>query len=149
MAKQMRNYLKNLNIVGAICIYHEGDMCKYSIDNLLEHCDKICISMDYPDEKTLAIIEKGHEIKGIYLFGSGVYNLVKDADTGNILKNLPDQLQEFCSSNNIQIGGCSTWISFTGLKSEDFIGAACQMGLGELSEWVEESDNVIVFGAGG
>jgi sulfur relay (sulfurtransferase) complex TusBCD TusD component (DsrE family) len=95
-----------------------------------------------------AIIKKGHEIRGIYLFGSGVYNIKSGAHTGDEVRNLPEKLQNFCLENNIEIGGCSTWLSFTGIKKEEFIENGCIMGLGELSEWVEESDNVIFFGTG-
>ncbi len=96
-----------------------------------------------------SIIKKGHSIKGIYLFGSGVYNIKKDAHTGDEVRNLPERLQEFCTMNNVKLGGCSTWLSFTGIKSDEFINGACQMGLGELSDWVVESDKVIFFGTGG
>jgi len=96
-----------------------------------------------------AILDKGHEIKGFYFFGSGVYNIKKDADTGTLVRNLPERLEKFCSENKIQMGGCSTWLSFTGMVPEEFIQGACVKGLGELSEWAEESDKLIVFGTGG
>ena len=95
-----------------------------------------------------AILRKGHTIKGFYFFGSGVFSIKKDADTGNLLRNLPEHLENFCSQNQIEVGGCSTWISFTGMKEEEFIKGACIKGLGELSEWVEDSENIIFFGTG-
>lgn len=95
-----------------------------------------------------AILKKGHQIRGIYLFGSGVYNIKGEANTGTEMRNLPERLQQFCSKNSIELGGCSTWISITGIKKEEFIQGACQIGLGELSEWVEACDKVIYFGAG-
>jgi len=96
-----------------------------------------------------AILKKGHEIRGIYLFGSGVYNIKGGVHTGSQLRNLPELLQNFCLDNNIKLGGCSTWISLTGIKEEEFIQGSRPIGLGELSEWVEESDKLIVFGTGG
>jgi len=40
-------------------------------------------------------------------------------------------------------------MNFTGLKSEELVKNASQVGLGGLSEWMAESDKVIVFGPGG
>lgn len=95
-----------------------------------------------------SILKKGHSIKGIYLYGSGVYNLKKDSNTGKEFRNLPKGLNDFCKDNNIQLGGCSTWVSFAGIGDQEIIEAASQKGLGELSEWIEDSDNLIVFGGG-
>jgi len=52
----MRNFLKQLNIVGGVNVWSEGDMCKYAIDNLLKWCDKVVIMMDNSDEYTTNII---------------------------------------------------------------------------------------------
>lgn len=95
-----------------------------------------------------AILKKGHIIKGFYFYGSGVFSIKRDADTGNLLRNLPERLESFCSEHEIEVGGCSTWISFVGMKEEELIQGACIKGLGELSEWAEESDKLIVFGTG-
>lgn len=96
-----------------------------------------------------AIIKKGHQILGIFFYGSGVYNVNKDVNVGSTMRNLPKRLEEFISNYPIGLSACSTWISFTGLKNEEFIHGACQVGLGGLSEWMAQSDRVIVFGPGG
>jgi sulfur relay (sulfurtransferase) complex TusBCD TusD component (DsrE family) len=96
-----------------------------------------------------ALIRKGHKILGIFFYGSGVYNVKGDINTGTSIRNLPKKLETFCESNNINISACSTWISITGLNPNDFITGACQVGLGGLSEWMANSDRVIVFGSGG
>ena len=75
-------------------------------------------------------------------------NLKKDSNTGNEFRNLPKQLNDFCNENKVPLGGCSTWMSFTGIGDQEIIKAATQKGLGELSEWIEDSDNLIVFGGG-
>ncbi|MFX1570583.1 MAG: DsrE/DsrF/TusD sulfur relay family protein [Promethearchaeota archaeon] len=96
-----------------------------------------------------AMIEKGHEILGIFLYGSGVYNIkertLKDATT----RNLSNRLKEFCKKNNAEPIACSTWISFTGIKVEEFIDGAAREGLGGLSDLIARSDKVIFFGPGG
>jgi len=96
-----------------------------------------------------AIIKKGHEILGIFLYGSGVYNIKGDILTDDSTRNLPEKLANFCKSHNAKLAACSTWISFTGIKSSEFIEGACQEGLGGLSDLIARSDRVIFFGPGG
>jgi len=40
-------------------------------------------------------------------------------------------------------------MNFTGLKPDELIENASQVGLGDLSKWMAESDKIIVFGPGG
>ena len=68
-----------------------------------------------------AAIRKGHEIMGIFFFGTGVYNLKKDISCGSSIRNIPEKIEQFSKENNIPISGCSTWVSITGLKQEEFI----------------------------
>lgn len=81
-----------------------------------------------------AIIEKGHEILGIFFYGSGVYNIKKDVLTDDSTINFPERLEKFCIKNNAKLAACSTWINFSGIKSSEFIEGACQEGLGGLSD---------------
>ena len=64
-------------------------------------------------------------------------------------RNLPDRLDKFCSKHNAKLAACSTWISFTGIQSQEFIEGACREGLGGLSDLIARSDRVIFFGPGG
>jgi len=95
-----------------------------------------------------AILKKGHQILGIFFYGSGVYNVKRDINISSTMRNLPERLENFIKKNSLNLSACSTWVNFTGLKSDDFIEGARQVGLGELSEWMAESDRVIVFGPG-
>ena len=95
-----------------------------------------------------AILKKGHQILGIFFYGSGVYNIKREINISSSMRNLPERLENFIKKNNLNLSACSTWVNFTGLKSEDFIDEARQVGLGGLSEWMAESDRVIVFGPG-
>lgn len=95
-----------------------------------------------------AILKKGHQILGIFFYGSGVYNIKREINISSNMRNLPERLENFIKKNNLNISVCSTWVNFTGLKSDDFIEEAHQVGLGGLSEWMAESDRVIVFGPG-
>jgi len=95
-----------------------------------------------------AILKKGHQILGIFFYGSGVYNVKCEINISSTMRNLPERLENFIKKNSLNLSVCSTWVSFTGLKSDDFIEEARQVGLGGLSEWMAESDRVIVFGPG-
>ena len=95
-----------------------------------------------------AIIAKGNTIKGIFLYGSGAYNMKKDLDTGNHVRNLPQKLSDFAKEANVPIAGCQTWIGLTGIKEDTYIEGSKNEGLGELSNWSGESKKLIVFGAG-
>jgi len=95
-----------------------------------------------------AILKKGHQILGIFFYGSGVYNVKREINISSTMRNLPERLEHFTKKNNLNLSVCSTWVNFTGLKSDDFIEEARQVGLGGLSEWMAESDRVIVFGPG-
>ncbi|NHJ21972.1 MAG: hypothetical protein EAX91_13580 [Candidatus Lokiarchaeota archaeon] len=96
-----------------------------------------------------AILKNGHKILGIFFYGSGVYSARRDINISDSMRNLPKRLEQFVNENNMYLSACSTWMNFTGLKAEELIQNACQVGLGGLSEWIAESDRVIVFGPGG
>ena len=96
-----------------------------------------------------SVIKKGHQILGIFFYGSGVYNIKKREITSDSMRNLPERLEQFCKANNASLTACSTWVSFIGIKKEEFLKEACQEGLGALSDLVARSDKVIFFGPGG
>jgi len=96
-----------------------------------------------------AIIKKGHKLHGVFLYGSGVYNIKNKEITSDSMRNLSKRLSAFCKENDAKLTACSTWISFTGIKSTEFIEGASQEGLGALSELISRSDRVIFFGPGG
>jgi len=96
-----------------------------------------------------AILKKGHNILGIFFYGSGVYNTKREINISSSMRNLPKRLENFVSENDLNLSACSTWMNFTGLKLEELIERASQVGLGSLSEWMAESDRVIFFGPGG
>jgi len=96
-----------------------------------------------------AIIKKGHQITGIFFYGSGVYNIKERNIKNTSIRNLSKRLEEFCKNNNTEFAACSTWTSFSGIKSEELIEGAHQEGLGGLSLMISKSDKVIFFGPGG
>ena len=95
-----------------------------------------------------AILRKKHEIVGIFLYGSGVYLGKGERNLGKNSRDLPDRLREFIRKNKVSLTACSTWINITGIKQSEFIEGLNQEGLGSLSNYMAQSDRVIVFGAG-
>ncbi|MFX1323742.1 MAG: DsrE/DsrF/TusD sulfur relay family protein [Promethearchaeota archaeon] len=96
-----------------------------------------------------AIIKKGHTVLGIFLYGSGVFNVKNREITSDSVRNIADRLSKFTQKQDIKLAACSTWISLTGIQSNEFIEGACQEGLGGLSDLISQSDRVIFFGPGG
>lgn len=96
-----------------------------------------------------SLIKKGHTIKGFFFFGTGVYNLKGDISCGSSIRDIPKKLEKFTTENNIPAVACSTWVSLTGIKKSNFIEGATEEGLGDFSNWVVESDKILVFGTGG
>ena len=86
-----------------------------------------------------AIIKKGHQITGIFFYGSGVYNIKERNIKDTSIRNLSERLERFCRNHNTELAVRSTWTSFTGIKSEEFIEGAHQEGLGGLSLMIAKS----------
>ena len=96
-----------------------------------------------------AIIAKGHEILGIFLYGSGVHSIKSRDFPFDSVRNISMRLSQFSKKHSTKLAACSTWISLTGIQSEEFVEGACQEGLGGLSDLISQSDKVIFFGPGG
>ena len=90
--------------------------------------------------------KKGHEVAGIFFFGSGVLNLLKKTHLGNSTQNIPEQLAAL-SKDGIGLHACQTWADIYGLFPDTIIDGGSIGGLGELSDMTDVSDKLIVFGA--
>jgi len=76
----MRNFLKELNIVGIVHLWEEGEAIKHVIDNLLKWCNYICLVMDFPDIITDVIIrEYKKKYPEIIQFEYFKYDIVRTA----------------------------------------------------------------------
>jgi sulfur relay (sulfurtransferase) complex TusBCD TusD component (DsrE family) len=96
-----------------------------------------------------ALLNKEHEIIGIFLYGSGVYNIKSRDITSDSVRNISDRLSNFHKKSNAKLAACSTWVSFTGIQEQEFTEGALTEGLGSLSDMISRSDRVIFFGPGG
>jgi len=52
----MRNFLKDVHIVGGVGVWSEGEIIRHCIENLLKYCDHVFLTMDYSDDKTKGIV---------------------------------------------------------------------------------------------
>lgn len=52
----MRNYLTEIEIVGAMLVSREGDLCRFSLDYLYAHYNRVCLVLDNWNEKTESIV---------------------------------------------------------------------------------------------
>jgi len=95
-----------------------------------------------------AAVKAGHEVTGIYLYTDGVYNSVKDiAPSDDRDRNIALLFKEL-SDMGIPIVSCPICAQYRGTfdkeKNTEGIGFD---GLGALSEFVEESDRILIFSA--
>jgi len=52
----MRKYLANIDITGCVMVYREGEIIRWSLDWLYANCDRVCVMLDNPDDKTQDIV---------------------------------------------------------------------------------------------
>jgi len=52
----MRNYLQNIEIVGATMCFREREQCRWSLNWLVENCNRVVVLMDNWDEETHQIV---------------------------------------------------------------------------------------------
>lgn len=89
---------------------------------------------------------KGHEIKGIFFFGSGVISLKKNVVLGKNTRNISEALEKV-AQGGIPIYACQTWADNYGVFPDKIPEGVEILGLGELSTMTYESDKLIAFGA--
>ena len=95
-----------------------------------------------------AAIKKGHEVTGIYLYTDGVYNVVKDIKPSDDRdRNIPNLFQELIDEG-IPVVACPICAEYRGtMGKEKIIDGSGFDGLGALSEFVEDSDKILIFAA--
>lgn len=93
-----------------------------------------------------AAVKAGHEVTGIYLYTDGVYNAVntiKPSDERD--RNIADLFKEL-TDEGITVASCPICAEYRGTHDENMLieGAGFD-GLGALSEFVEDSDRILIF----
>jgi tRNA 2-thiouridine synthesizing protein D len=92
-----------------------------------------------------ALLELGHKVSGVFFYIDGVINVSKKIKVEKGVRDLPSKLQALVKLG-IPITECSSCSDYRGVD-EDVIANGTQLGgLMTLSDYIEESDKVIVFG---
>jgi len=93
-----------------------------------------------------AALKAGHEVSGVYLYTDGVYNSVntiKPADERD--RNIAQLFKELIDKG-IPVLSCPICAQYRGVQAEEtLIEGAKFDGLGALSEFVEDSDRILIF----
>lgn len=95
-----------------------------------------------------AAIRKGHEVTGIYLYTDGVYNVVKDIEPSDDRdRNIPSLFKQLIEKG-VPVVACPICAEYRGTMGQEKIIEGSKFdGLGALSEYVEDSDRILIFSA--
>ena len=92
-----------------------------------------------------AVLAKGHEIAGIFLFADGVNNaqrFINPPGERNIA-----QLYDGVGAQGVEIVACTACAKFRGLKPELRVEHVKLSGLGSLAEFLGKADRFVTFGS--
>ena len=93
-----------------------------------------------------AALKAGHQITGIYLYTDGVYNILKDIKPSDDRdRNIPLLFKELVDKG-VPVVACPICAEYRGtIGKEKIIEGSNFDGLGALSEFVEDSDRILIF----
>jgi len=93
-----------------------------------------------------AAVKAGHEVTGIYLYTDGIYNSIKTIKPSDDRdRNIAELFKEL-SDKGIPVVSCPICAEYRGTYDENvLIDGTCFDGLGALSEFVEDSDRILIF----
>jgi sulfur relay (sulfurtransferase) complex TusBCD TusD component (DsrE family) len=92
-----------------------------------------------------AIQKLGHGVSGVFFFVDGVINISKKIKVEKGVRDLPAKLKKLVE-RGVPVVACSACSDYRGVDSDDVINGAQLGGLMTLSDYIEESDKIIVFG---
>ena len=92
-----------------------------------------------------AIKQLGHRVSGVFFYIDGVINISKKIKVEKGVRDLPAKLKALVDSG-IPVVACSACSDYRGVDSDSIIDGAQLGGLMTLSDYIEESDKIIVFG---
>jgi tRNA 2-thiouridine synthesizing protein D len=87
----------------------------------------------------------GHKVSGVFFFIDGVINVSKKIKVEKGVRDLPAKLKALVDSG-IPVVACSACSDYRGVDSDVLIDGTQLGGLMTLSDYIEESDKIIVFG---
>ncbi|WJW76008.1 sulfurtransferase complex subunit TusD [Thiohalobacter sp. IOR34] len=92
-----------------------------------------------------ACLRRGHEIRGIFFYNDGVYNLSNRMDPPQDDRHIARRWQEL-GEQGIDIVVCIAAAKRRGMVDELLVPNSRISGLGQLAKMVIDSDRLVVFG---
>ncbi|MHA1792241.1 MAG: DsrE/DsrF/TusD sulfur relay family protein [Promethearchaeota archaeon] len=92
-----------------------------------------------------AALKKGHSITGIFFFVDGVYNVKKSIIAEEGMIDIPRELIKL-QEKGVKIAVCAACADYRGITVEDSIDNVEMAGMGVFSDFLEETDKLVVFG---
>jgi sulfur relay protein TusD/DsrE len=91
-----------------------------------------------------SIKKLGHKVSGVFFYIDGVINVSKKIKVEKGVRDLPAKLQSIVNSG-IPVVACSACSDYRGVDAESIADGTQLGGLMTLSDYIEESDKIIVF----
>jgi sulfur relay protein TusD/DsrE len=92
-----------------------------------------------------AIKDLGHKVSGVFFYIDGVINVSKKIKVEKGVRDLPAKLQAIVDSG-IPVVACCACSDYRGVDDDSIANGTQLAGLMTLSDYIEESDKIIVFG---
>lgn len=92
-----------------------------------------------------AALKRGHEIRGIFFYHDGVYNVSNASEPPQDDRHIPKRWSEL-GAQGIDIVVCIAAAKRRGITDELLVPNTRISGLGQLAKMVIESDRLVVFG---
>ena len=90
----MKNFLKDIRIVGATMAFREGELLRYCLDDLLKYCDDVVVLLDNNDQATLDVVmEYDGKYSNFYIIHSKIPGL-EDESRGRLKQRLANRQGE-------------------------------------------------------
>lgn len=92
-----------------------------------------------------AAIARGHEIRGVFLYNDGVYNVNKNIEPPQGDRHIANRWQEL-GAQGVDIVVCIAAAKRRGIKDDALVADTRISGLGQLAKMALESDRLVTFG---
>ncbi len=92
-----------------------------------------------------AALKRGHEIRGVFFYHDGVYNVTNTSSPPMDDRNIPQRWSDL-GAQGIDIVVCIAAAKRRGITNELLMPNTRISGLGQLATMVIESDRLVVFG---
>lgn len=92
-----------------------------------------------------AMLRRGHEIRGVFFYHDGVYNVSNASEPPQDDRNIPQRWSDL-GAQNIDMVVCIAAAKRRGITDALLVPNTRISGLGQLAKMIIESDRLVVFG---